>query len=235
MRKVLSKEEWLRKKRMKNYFMLGSSLALLLVIIILIISLLAKLFTGAGTNTSEKPAIDETLSNGKVIQQMLLTPNEYSRAGEQLNKVKGIVIHYTANPGTSAEANRNYFESLAEKKTTYASSHYVIGLEGEVVQCVPLNEIAYASNERNKDTISIECCHSDITGKFNDTTYESLIALVAALCNEYNIKEKNIIRHYDVTGKMCPLYYVEHEDEWEKLKDDVMEKVKELKQQESES
>lgn len=29
---------------------------------------------------------------------------------------------------------------------------FVIGLEGQIVQCIPLNEIAYASNGRNYDT-----------------------------------------------------------------------------------
>lgn len=44
----------------------------------------------------------------------LLTVNEYSRPGTELAQVNGIVVHYTANPGTTAEQNRSYFESLAE-------------------------------------------------------------------------------------------------------------------------
>lgn len=46
-----------------------------------------------------------------VITQNLLTANINSRPGIALEKVKGIVVHYTANPGTSAKANRDYFES----------------------------------------------------------------------------------------------------------------------------
>ena len=30
-----------------------------------------------------------------------------------------------------------------------------------------------------------------------------------------------MIRHYDVTGKICPKYFVEHEDAWEQFKADV--------------
>ncbi|MGB8453965.1 MAG: peptidoglycan recognition family protein [Anaerocolumna sp.] len=156
------------------------------------------------------------------ITEMYLTPNEYSRPQTPLTKVNSIVIHYTANPGTGAESNRNYFENLRINKTTSASSHFVIGLEGEIIQCIPLNEISFASNDRNNDTISIECCHPDETGKFNDKTYNSLISLVAWLCCEYNLDKDDIIRHYDVSGKLCPLYYVDHEDAWEVLKDDVM-------------
>lgn len=155
------------------------------------------------------------------ILEMLLTPNKYSRPQVELSNVKGIVVHYTANPGSTAEGNRNYFENLKDKKATYASSHFVVGLDGEIIQCVPLTEIAYCSNHRNEDTISIECCHPDKSGKFEDATYESLVELVAWLCGEYNLDKNRIIRHYDVTGKMCPKYFVDHEDKWEEFKDDV--------------
>ena len=60
----------------------------------------------------------------------LLDINEYSRPGTALEKVNGIVVHYTANPGTTAEQNRGYFEGLAQSGETYASSHFVIGLSG---------------------------------------------------------------------------------------------------------
>ena len=109
----------------------------------------------------------------------------------------------------------NYFENLKDTHERSASSHYIVGLEGEILQCIPLDEIAYASNNRNNDTIAIECCHPDATGKFNSMTYESLVNLTAALCNTYNLDpNKDVIRHYDVTGKLCPLYFVENEDEW---------------------
>ena len=75
----------------------------------------------------------------------LLPVNEYSRPGLALKKVRGIVVHYTANPGTTAIQNRNYFAGLEQSHQTKASSHFVIGLDGEIVQCIPCNEIAYAS------------------------------------------------------------------------------------------
>ncbi|SHO52106.1 peptidoglycan recognition protein family protein [Anaerocolumna xylanovorans] len=161
------------------------------------------------------------------ITENLLTPNPYSRSEEPLKKVKGIVIHYTANPGTSAEANRNYFENLKSQRETSASSHFIIGLEGEILQCIPLDEISFASNDRNVDTISIECCHPDATGKFNEKTYASLVALSAWLCSKYRLDEKDILRHYDITGKLCPLYYVKHEDAWNTLKENIFTYLKE--------
>lgn len=155
-----------------------------------------------------------------------LVLNEYSRPGTELKTVNGVVVHYVANPGTTAEQNRSYFNNLAKTHETYASSHFLIGLEGEVMQLMPLDEIAYCSNKRNEDTVSVECCHPDEDGKFNDETYESLITLLADLCRNYSLDPAtDIIRHYDVSGKMCPIYYVEHEDAWKTLLGDVSEKL----------
>lgn len=158
------------------------------------------------------------------INVKLLTENINSRPGVALRRVKGVVIHYTANPGTDAMANRNYFESRKDEEDSSAnkvSSHFIIGLDGQIIQCIPLNEISYASNNRNSDTISIECCHPDKTGKFSKETYESLIKLTGWLCTRYNVSKSNVIRHYDVTGKLCPLYYVKHKAKWRDLKNDV--------------
>lgn len=155
------------------------------------------------------------------IDEQLLTVNEYSRPGIALGKMNGIVVHYTANPGTGAQANRNYFEGLKDSHETKVSSHFVIGLNGEIIQCIPTTEIAYASNDRNTDTIAIECCHPDSTGAFNQSTYDSLVHLTAWLCGEYGLTTEDVIRHYDVTGKDCPKYYVEHPEAWERFLADV--------------
>jgi len=151
----------------------------------------------------------------------LLTPNEYSRPQVALEDITGIVIHYTANPGSSAADNRSYFEGLKDSGLTSASSHFIVGLGGEVIQCIPTSEISYASNGRNKDTVSIEVCHSDETGKFSSITYNSLVELTGWLCGYLGVEPEDVIRHYDVTGKPCPLYYVEHENEWFELIADV--------------
>lgn len=164
------------------------------------------------------------------VTENLLTPNPYSRPEKPLENVRGIVVHYVANPCSTARENRNYFESLKDQtgeNATSVSSHFVIGLEGEVVQCVPLYEVAYASNNRNSDTISIECCHPDETEKFYDSTYKSLVDLTAYLCTAFELEPESVIRHYDVTGKICPKYFVDHPDEWEKFHEDVGTAMKE--------
>ena len=157
------------------------------------------------------------------VEKDYIPVNEWSRPGTPLEDINAVVIHYVGNPSTTARANRNYFASLASgKEGTYASSHFVVGLEGEVVQCVPLTEVAYASNTRNGDTVSIEVCHPDETGEFSPVTYGRCVELAAWLCREFKLDpETDVIRHYDVTGKECPLYYVEHPEAWEQLKADV--------------
>ena len=105
-----------------------------------------------------------------------------------------------------------------------------MGLEGEILQCVPLTEIAYCSNTANDYTVSIEVCHADETGKFNDATMESLEALVAWLCETFDLDPaKDVIRYYDVTGKICPKYYVENEDAWLAFREDVSARIEEDK------
>ena len=144
-----------------------------------------------------------------------LPANEYSRPGTPLEEISGVVIHYVGNPGTSAAANRSFFANLALTHETYASAHFLVGLDGEILQCVPLTEIAYCSNTANDYTVSIEVCHPDDTGKFGDETMESLEQLVAWLCGTFSLDPaEDVIRHYDVTGKICPKYYVENEDAW---------------------
>lgn len=173
----------------------------------------------------EQQLISDNRSSKPVIAENFLTPNEYSRPGDPLPEVTEIFVHYTANAGTSAAQNRSYFENLGITGETSASAHFVIGSEGEIIQCLPLDEIGYAVKEHNYNSISIECCYLREDGKFEDATYQSLIELLGWLMKEYDLGTSAIKRHYDASGKLCPLYYVEHEDAWEQLKKDVEEYI----------
>ena len=192
---------------------------------------LAVLFTGRRIWLNREPEVPVMAYDVKYVAEApdfiveLLDYNEYSRPGTALPEVKGVVVHYTANPGTSAENNRSFFQGLKDSGETYASSHFIIGMEGEIIQCIPCNEIAYTSNERNADTVSIECCIPDETGKFTDATYRSLIRLVTWLMGRYNLTTEDVIRHYDGNGKNCPKYFVEHEDAWLAFKADLLDYI----------
>lgn len=164
---------------------------------------------------------DDSKTGKPEIQQDFLSISEYNRPGTRLSSVKNIFVHYTANPGTTAAQNRSYFEGLGETHERAASAHFIIGCEGEIIQCIPLDEEAYAVRGRNNDSISIECCYRNEDGSFEQATYDSLIQMLAWLTREYDLDAEDILRHYDSCEKLCPLYYVEHEDEWKKLISDV--------------
>lgn len=218
-----------RRKRKRKMQLIGRSAAccgVILLVILGIVHISGKAQVGGSEQKSAAKAVSadfqqKVISETPDYQVELLTPNEYSRPQTAMEKIRGIVIHYTANPGTTAEQNRSYFESLKDSHETKASSHFVVGIDGEIIQCIPSSEISYASNDRNSDTISIECCHKTKEGKFTQETYDSLVQLTAWLCGKFNVPVENVIRHYDVTGKECPLYYVEHEDAWKQFKKDV--------------
>ena len=203
-----------KRRRLRPQFVLLCILIALVVINAVILTV--RLFRGRGPEA-------EGVIVPEYVAEDYLPLNRYSRPGYELMDIRGIVLHYVGNPDTSAQANRNYFASLASgKENTFASSHFIVGLEGEVIQCIPMTEIAYASKDRNNDTIAIEVCHPDTGGEFSPVTYTRVVELTAWLCHTFDLDpETDVIRHYDVTEKLCPLYYVEHPEAWETLLCDV--------------
>lgn len=143
--------------------------------------------------------------------------NGTGRRGVELEALNAIVVHYVGNPGTTAQQNRDYFA----QETTEVSSHFLVGLEGEVIQCVPLWEKSSATNHRNRDTISIEVCHPDDSGVFTDVSYDALVRLTAWLCELCGFDSGSVIRHYDVTGKLCPLHFAQDEAAWQQFLSDI--------------
>ncbi len=180
------------------------------------------------------------------IIKSYLEPNPYSRPQKKMKAIKGIALHWVANPGSTARANRNYFNNLKNQGKNgdrYASSHEIIGLQGEVVLCIPKTEIAYhvgaksykprvrelLNNSPNYYLYGIEVCHPDWNGKYSNTTYRTVINRVADLLIDFNLtpSKDTIWRHYDVTGKDCPRYYVQNPKEWDKLISDVQKRYDE--------
>lgn len=167
------------------------------------------------------------------IREDLLAVEETSRPGQVLPALTGIVVHWVANPGATPSLVRDYFASVSR----YASCHYIIGIDGEVLRIIPDDEVAYhagpsdltkeATRRRlgglpNWRTIGIEVCHSDWEGRFSDKAMEALISLTARIVRKAGIDVRNILRHYDCTGKDCPAWYVEHPEEWARFKGDVV-------------
>lgn len=215
-----------KKKKRKPIIYIYAFFVLAVICIILLIILLLPnnkaedlsiSDTGLLFSKTNDMSISENTGIPEWIVQDFIPVNDYSRPGTSLGCVNGVVVHYTGNPGTTAEQNRSYFENLAQTHETKASSHFIIGIDGKIIQCVPLDEISYCSNHRNIDTIAIECCHPDDSGEFTQETKDSLIKLLNWLVLEFDLNKENILRHFDVSGKECPKYYVLNPDEWRKI------------------
>ncbi len=226
--KALPPEE----KRKGNFSLFSLLVPVLCFFVLFLGILLGKAFSKPQTeempaaqeeDVREEEAEVERYGFPEWITPVVLTLDGVSRSGEKLEAVRDIAVHYVANPGSTAMANRDYFEG----PDSSTSAHFIVGLDGEILLLIPPDERSCATNKRNIDTLSVEVCHPDETGVFLPETRESLVRLLAHLCVRFDLTEENLIRHYDVTGKMCPLYYVENPLEWEALKEDVKNKIQE--------
>ena len=164
------------------------------------------------------------------ITDDLLPINEYSRPGRKMKDYLGIILHWTGNPRTTARQNRVFFADRTRGTLGYGSAHYIIDFTGEIIRCIPDDEIAYhcgsskpdptsgkvytdwarekfgpyaeyyKTSSPNNCTIGIELCTMDDIGNFREVTVEEAIELTAHLCRTYRIPVENIGRHYDVVG-----------------------------------
>lgn len=209
--RLILKRKAKRKKRIRNFIIF------LLIIFVAVCGVLLHNFK----NQKDKVLNVKTTTPPDYVDVQLIS-NSHARTGVKLIEINNIVIHYTGNPQSTAQNNRDYFN----KSDTDVCSHFVVGLDGEIIQCVPLDEKSAASNNRNLDTISIEVCHPDQSGKFNTETYNSLVKLTAWLCDNSSLKASDVIRHYDITGKECPKYFVDNESAWNTFLNDVKQELK---------
>ena len=148
-----------------------------------------------------------------------------------LRKLKGIIAHWTANPGwgANAMANRNYFNTT----TRYASAHYIVD-DRTIVQCIPDHEVAFHVGAKKYKPIGEQMIEDDLTPNYYtigfemcvntdgdwEKTYVNSVELARYLLNKYNFTIQDLYRHYDITGKLCPRMMIEEKD-WQKFKQDV--------------
>ncbi|MDD3174340.1 MAG: N-acetylmuramoyl-L-alanine amidase, partial [Herbinix sp.] len=100
MAKRLTKEEWRRRRRRKNKIHITITVFIMLVMLAFPIFVIYQIYLDKfDIQNTKTEAITQTLSNGTVIKAEYLTPNPYSRPQTRLKRIKGIVVHYTANPG----------------------------------------------------------------------------------------------------------------------------------------
>lgn len=143
----------------------------------------------------------------------------YNHNSGDISRIKYIVIHYVGALG-GAEANCKWYAG----GNRGASAHYFVGFDGEIWQSVEDQDIAWHCGAktyrhpecRNANSIGIELCvrnkgsQADTSRDwyFEDATVKAAIVLTKELMAKYGVPADHIIRHYDVTGKICPNPYV---------------------------
>lgn len=144
--------------------------------------------------------------------------------GKRNAKIEYIVIHYTANDGDSSESNAKYFKQALNP---VSSAHYFVD-DDSIVCSVPEDFVAYHCGAskyyhprcRNANSIGIELCDAKRDGRVmaTDKTIRNAAELVNSLMKKYGIPPQNIVRHYDVTHKQCPAYWVKDPKGFENFK-----------------
>ena len=169
------------------------------------------------------------------INRELLPINKFTRPGRKMIEVRGVVIHWTGNPSMDAKGHVRYFNQLSRQNADddivdrYASAHYFIGTTGDVYQLIPEDEVAYHAGGKeyvqktldhfnctwpNICLVGLELCHEDWSGKFTDDTIRVSQQLTRDILNRHNLDIKDVVRHFDVTSKLCPKFFVENEEAW---------------------
>lgn len=159
---------------------------------------------------------------GMNITQIPCNPGNYT--AKRTGAIRYLVVHYTGAPGT-ARNNGAYFASRGD---IGASAHYFVDAQ-DIVQSVPdaarawhCGASAYKHPEcRNDNSIGVElCCDQDAAGRwrFDQATVANAVQLIRTLMAQYGIDIDHVVRHYDVTGKICPEPYVRDASAWAEFK-----------------
>ena len=161
------------------------------------------------------------------ITQMPCNPGNYT--AKRTSAIRYLVVHYTGAPGT-ARNNGSYFASRGD---IGASAHYFVDAQ-DIVQSVPDSDRAwhcgvdYSGGKApfwgrctNDNSLGVElCCYTngDGTWYFAAETVDNAVLLVRSLMAQYNIDIDHVVRHYDVTGKVCPEPFVRDALAWAEFK-----------------
>ena len=150
--------------------------------------------------------------------------NQGNYTARRSSAIRYLVVHYTGAPGT-ARNNGAYFASRGD---IGASAHYFVDAQ-DIVQSVPdsgrawhCGAASYRHPEcRNDNSIGVElCCYQDAAGRwrFDPATVDNAVQLIRTLMGKYSINADHVVRHYDVTGKVCPEPFVRDASAWAEFK-----------------
>ena len=158
----------------------------------------------------------------------LLTKENYNAGNRGFNEINYITVHYTADIGATAHEECLAFEDLYRA----ASAHFFVD-EHSIWRCVLDRDISWHCGSdtyyhdfcRNATSIGIEmCCYKGSTYSqsaydsdwyFADKTVENTAALVREMMMRYGVPLENVVRHNDVSHKVCPAPYVNSFSAWQ--------------------
>ena len=165
-----------------------------------------------------------------------LQKGKHTRSGIAMPNVFGIVVHWLGNAGQGPGGLIRYFDSIRDNGPRFASYHYVIDFDGNVVCLIPEDEVAWHAGPSDKTnpvirdvlprlpnwcTVGVAICHKEWTGQPTAKTESSLVALCVDVCNRHHLTSNRVFRHNDITGKVCPRWYVDNPDRWLALRGEI--------------
>lgn len=142
--------------------------------------------------------------------------------------IKYIAIHYTAGSTSrkgTAMTTRNVFLKRKASADFVVDDETIVQINPDLRNYYcwsvddPLNKTTGGGRlygkANNRNTISIEICSNLKKGGnaaypnhdgwyFTDAALDNARRLVRFLMAKYNVPKSNVVRHYDISGKMCP-------------------------------
>lgn len=129
------------------------------------------------------------------------SPNQSARPGGA-GDIDTIVLHHTASTGSAQDVGRYFDEPSAQ-----VSSHYIVGKDGTLVQCVPDAAKAWHAGKStfkgrdnvNDFSLGIEIVNAgDGKDPYPDAQYDALANLVAWMMQTYHVPMDRITGHKDI-------------------------------------
>jgi N-acetyl-anhydromuramyl-L-alanine amidase AmpD len=132
---------------------------------------------------------------------LLMPTTNYNQRPDN-TKIDTIIIHHTA-PFPSLTRVGYFFQDINSR----VSSHYIVGKEGLIIECVAEKERAWhagpsvwlGKNNVNDYSVGIEVLNDgDNKDPFTGPQYDSLARLTAYLMNKYDVPVSRVIGHRDI-------------------------------------
>jgi N-acetylmuramoyl-L-alanine amidase len=152
-----------------------------------------------------------------IIQQDYIKIGTKPRPGIIMAQPNSITIHWVGPfPGqVPTDVVRYWVKQNAE-----TSAHFVIKND-QCINCIPVSEVAWHCGDAkgNRSSIGIEVIPMNVEGEFSADSIDTLKQVLM------HLPRVDLLRHYDWTGKDCPLYYTPlsegGEDHWNALREEL--------------